>query len=98
MECPVRWVISPFVVYSGHRILKAVVLGSHSVNPGDLPRPRQRCFRLTRPKLHCDLGSLHSHPFDDFGGRCQSLHNGARDVLNVRVDCHFVVQFGIERS
>ena len=90
-------VVSPLVEKAGHRPLQAVDLSSQRGVPGDLPLPLQLVlnaylilnasrYRRLRVVTQATLGSR----------CCQSLQNGAGEVINARVDCHLVVQFRIE--
>jgi len=98
-ECSAPLIVPPLVEPAGHRPLQAVNLGLQSGVPADLPLPPPPVLqvnlvlntgRYRGPWVvtRATLGSL----------RCQSLQNGAGDVLNVCVDSHLVVQFQIERN
>ena len=92
-------VVPPLVEPASHRPLHAVDFSFQSVVPGDLPLPPQPVLQVyfilnagrnRRPRV-VTPGPL--------GSRCrQSLRNCAGEFLNIRVDCHPIVQFRIEQN
>ena len=98
-EWSTQLVVPPLIGPAGHRPLQAVVLGFQSDVPCDLSPPPQPVLKA----YFVLIAGRYQRPWvitwATFGSRCcQSLQDGAGEILNPCVQCHPIVQFRIERN